>query len=189
MLNGNFLFIGCSNLQMCCRSQDFGYADISKVFLKKQTKKQQPYTFVHTCVLTQPLLDEEGGLIDRVAQDVFLFLEEKRLSEGAEAIVKVTYMELYREELRDLLEMHPNQKELHIREDKRGNTGNKGTSLKSERILTVFNSKHICSCGSHLPDDVFSLYLSSNSLSNTVNRVKVAADIVYYFSKALAGFK
>lgn len=59
-----------------------------------------------------------------MAQDVFLFLEEKRLSEGVEAILKVTYMELYREELRDLLEMHPNQKELHIREDKRGNTGN-----------------------------------------------------------------
>lgn len=106
----------------------------------------------------QSLLDEEGGLIDRVAQDVFLFLEEKRLSEGVEAIVKVTYLELYREELRDLLEMHPNQKELHIREDKRGNTGNKGIYLKSERILTVFNSKHIWSCSPHLPANVFFFY-------------------------------
>lgn len=88
--------------------------------------------YILVSFLTQPLLDEEGGLIDRVAQDAFLFLEEKRRSEGVEAIVKVTYMELYREELRDLLEMHPNQKELHIREDKRGNTGNKGISLKSE---------------------------------------------------------
>lgn len=54
-----------------------------------------------------------------------MFLEEKRASERVEAIVKVTYMELYREELRDLLDVHPNQKELHIREDKKGNTGNR----------------------------------------------------------------
>lgn len=59
-----------------------------------------------------------------MAQDVFLFLDEKRASERVEAILKVTYMELYREELRDLLDVHPNQKELHIREDKKGNTGN-----------------------------------------------------------------
>lgn len=74
-------------------------------------------------IFPKPLQDEEGGLIDRVAQDVFLFLEEKRASERVEASVKVTYMELYREELRDLLDVHPNQKELHIREDKKGNTG------------------------------------------------------------------
>lgn len=68
--------------------------------------------------------EDEGGLIDRVAQDVFLLLEEKRAAERVETNVKVTYMELYREELRDLLDVHPNQKELHIREDKKGNTGN-----------------------------------------------------------------
>lgn len=59
-----------------------------------------------------------------MAQDVFLSLEEKRASERVETVVKVTYMELYREELRDLLDVHPSQKELHIREDKKGNTGN-----------------------------------------------------------------
>lgn len=75
--------------------------------------------------------DEEGGLIDRVAQDVFLLLEEKRASERVEAVVKVTYMELYREELRDLLDVHPNQKELHIREDKKGNTGS-GIKLQND---------------------------------------------------------
>lgn len=65
-----------------------------------------------------------------MAQDVFQCVEEKRASEHVEAIVKVTYMELYREELRDLLDVHPNQKELHIREDKKGNTGNM-TKLQS----------------------------------------------------------
>uniref|UniRef100_A0A8C9XKX5 Kinesin motor domain-containing protein n=1 Tax=Sander lucioperca TaxID=283035 RepID=A0A8C9XKX5_SANLU len=67
----------------------------------------------------------EGGIIDRVAQDVFLMLGEKRKnSDGVEATVRVSYMELYREELRDLLELHTIHKELHIREDERGNTGN-----------------------------------------------------------------
>lgn len=70
------------------------------------------------------LSDEEGGLIDRVAQDVFLLLGEKRkISDGVEVTVRVSYMELYREELRDLLELHTIHKELHIREDERGNTG------------------------------------------------------------------
>lgn len=77
-------------------------------------------------LLPKPLSDEEGGIIDRVAQDVFLLLGEKRKvgDGGVEATVRVSYMELYREELRDLLELHTIHKELHIREDERGNTGN-----------------------------------------------------------------
>ena len=59
-----------------------------------------------------------------MAQDVFLLLEERRKnSDGGEATVRVSYMELYMEELRDLLELHTTHKELHIREDERGNTG------------------------------------------------------------------
>lgn len=80
----------------------------------------------YMCVSSCPKLlsDEEGGFIDRVAQDVFLFLEEKRKNgDVVEATVQVSYMELYREELRDLLELHTIHKELHIREDERGNTG------------------------------------------------------------------
>lgn len=83
--------------------------------------------FITVCVSLFPkrLSDEEGGLIDRVAQDVFLFLGEKKKSnDGVEAKVQVSYMELHREELRDLLELHTIHKELHIREDERGNTGN-----------------------------------------------------------------
>lgn len=67
----------------------------------------------------------DGGIIDRVSQDVFMLLGEKRkCMDGLEAKVRVSYMELYREELRDLLELHSVQKELHIREDERGNTSN-----------------------------------------------------------------
>lgn len=38
--------------------------------------------------------------------------------------VKVSYIEVYKEELRDLLQRQTTHKELHIREDERGNTGN-----------------------------------------------------------------
>ena len=75
-------------------------------------------------LLPKPVSDKEGGIIDRVAQDVFLSLGEQRNnSDGVEASIRVSYMELYREELRDLLELHTVHKELHIREDERGNTG------------------------------------------------------------------
>ncbi|KAG8011961.1 Kinesin-like protein KIF27, partial [Nibea albiflora] len=90
-------------------------------------------------------LDEEGGLIDRVAQDVFLLLEEKRkIGDGVEVTVRVSYMELYREELRDLLELHTIHKELHIREDERGNTvvvGAKEMVVNSaEELLSVLET-------------------------------------------------
>lgn len=37
--------------------------------------------------------------------------------------MKVSYIEVYKEELRDLLELETSVKELHIREDEKGNTG------------------------------------------------------------------
>ncbi|XP_013856488.1 kinesin-like protein KIF27, partial [Austrofundulus limnaeus] len=40
--------------------------------------------------------DEEGGIIDCVAHDVFSFLEKKR-SDGVKATVHVSYMELHME--------------------------------------------------------------------------------------------
>ncbi|XP_023124279.2 kinesin-like protein KIF27 [Amphiprion ocellaris] len=86
--------------------------------------------------------DEEGGIIDRVAQDVFLLLGKKTLnSDGVEATVRASYMELYKEDLRDLLEPHTIHKELHIRDDERGNTvvvGAKEVIVTSaEELLSV----------------------------------------------------
>ncbi|CAG5923708.1 unnamed protein product [Menidia menidia] len=86
--------------------------------------------------------DEEGGIIDRVAQDLFLLLKERRKnSDSVETTVRVSYIELYKEELRDLLELHTTQKELHIREDEKGNTvlvGVKEVAVTSaEELLSV----------------------------------------------------
>ncbi|XP_071339232.1 kinesin-like protein KIF27 [Trachinotus anak] len=109
------------------------------VFCYGQTGSGKTYT------LGGGNLDENGGIIDRVAQDVFLLLGEKRKnSEGVEATMRVSYMELYREELRDLLEPHTIQKELHIREDEKGNTvvvGAKEMVISSaEELLSVLET-------------------------------------------------
>ncbi|TNN80661.1 Kinesin-like protein KIF27 [Liparis tanakae] len=87
------------------------------VFCYGQTGSGKTYT------LGGGNLDEEGGIIDSVADGLFLLLGEKKKSGGVvEATVQVSYMELYKEVLRDLLELHAIHKELHIREDERGNT-------------------------------------------------------------------
>ncbi|CAI5685383.1 unnamed protein product [Oreochromis niloticus] len=47
--------------------------------------------------------DEEGGIIDRAAQDLFIYLAEKtKESDVVDVTVKVSYIEVYKEELRDL---------------------------------------------------------------------------------------
>uniref|UniRef100_A0A673CAZ4 Kinesin motor domain-containing protein n=1 Tax=Sphaeramia orbicularis TaxID=375764 RepID=A0A673CAZ4_9TELE len=88
------------------------------VFCYGQTGSGKTYT------LGGGNLAEDGGIIDRVAHDVFVLLGKTTQSSDVEkATVRVSYIELYREELRDLLELHTTHKELHIREDDRGNTG------------------------------------------------------------------
>ncbi|CAB1321611.1 unnamed protein product [Coregonus sp. 'balchen'] len=76
---------------------------------------------------------EESGIIGRVAADLFVLLGERRAADARAAVdVRVSYMELYQEELRDLLELHTAHKELHIREDDRGNT--------AEELLSVLEA-------------------------------------------------
>nr|XP_020458229.1 kinesin-like protein KIF27 isoform X2 [Monopterus albus] len=109
------------------------------VFCYGQTGSGKTYT------LGGGNLDEDGGIIDRVAQDVFLLLGGKRKnSDGLEATVRLSYLELYREELRDLLELHTIQKELHIREDERGNTVVVGAKeivvTSAEELLSILET-------------------------------------------------
>ena len=37
--------------------------------------------------------------------------------------IKVSYIEIYKEELQDLLDLDTSSKDLHVREDDKGNTG------------------------------------------------------------------
>ncbi|XP_056889681.1 kinesin-like protein KIF27 isoform X1 [Takifugu flavidus] len=67
--------------------------------------------------------DDEGGIIEHVARDVFGYLDEKLKSNEIDvATVHVSYLELYMEEVRDLLDLPTNQKGLNVRDDINGNT-------------------------------------------------------------------
>lgn len=63
---------------------------------------------------------DERGIIPRAIQELFHHVSEHR---NIDFHVKVSYIEVYKEELRDLLDLESSVKELHIREDEKGNTG------------------------------------------------------------------
>ncbi|XP_038869830.1 kinesin-like protein kif7 [Salvelinus namaycush] len=90
-------------------------------------------------------LPEESGIIGRVAADLFVLLVERRAVDARAAVdVRVSYMELYQEELRDLLEVQTGNKELHIREDDRGNTvvvvARETVITSAEELLSVLEA-------------------------------------------------
>lgn len=63
---------------------------------------------------------DERGIIPRAIQELFHHISEHR---NINFCVKVSYIEVYKEELRDLLDLETSVKYLHIREDEKGNTG------------------------------------------------------------------
>lgn len=65
--------------------------------------------------------DEEQGIIPRAVADVFKLLDENDLTDFS---VRVSYLEVYKEEFKDLLEVETASKDINIREDK-GNIGMK----------------------------------------------------------------
>nr|XP_013805805.1 PREDICTED: LOW QUALITY PROTEIN: kinesin-like protein KIF27 [Apteryx mantelli mantelli] len=63
--------------------------------------------------------EDEKGIIPRAIQELFQHISENH---NIDFSVKVSYIEVYKEELRDLLELETSVKDLHIREDEKGNT-------------------------------------------------------------------
>lgn len=63
--------------------------------------------------------DEEQGIIPRAVADIFKLLDENDLTDFS---VRVSYLEVYKEDFKDLLEVETASKDIHIREDK-GNIG------------------------------------------------------------------
>ncbi|XP_061784721.1 kinesin-like protein KIF27 [Nerophis lumbriciformis] len=107
------------------------------VFCYGQTGSGKTYT------LGGNKMDAEGGIISCFAKDVFSLLDKKkqRSSDGVDATMRLSYLELYKEELRDLLELDTARKDLHIRDDFRGNTVVVGAKevvvSSSEELLNV----------------------------------------------------
>lgn len=59
--------------------------------------------------------DEEQGIIPRAVADIFKLLDENDLTDFS---VRISYLEVYKEDFKDLLEVETASKDIHIREDK-----------------------------------------------------------------------
>ncbi|NXV48837.1 KIF27 protein, partial [Uria aalge] len=87
------------------------------VFAYGQTGSGKTYTIGGGHIAS--VAEDEKGIIPRAIQELFQHISENR---NIDFHVKVSYIEVYKEELRDLLELETSVKELHIREDEKGNT-------------------------------------------------------------------
>ncbi|XP_066470771.1 kinesin-like protein KIF27 isoform X2 [Tiliqua scincoides] len=87
------------------------------VFAYGQTGSGKTYTIGggHVALVAE----EERGIIPRAIQEIFQIITENH---NVDFTVKVSYIEVYKEELRDLLELETSMRDLHIREDEKGNT-------------------------------------------------------------------
>uniref|UniRef100_A0A3B5M0W8 Kinesin family member 7 n=1 Tax=Xiphophorus couchianus TaxID=32473 RepID=A0A3B5M0W8_9TELE len=81
------------------------------VFAYGQTGSGKTYTIGEANISK----DEEQGIIPRAVADVFKLLDENDLTDFS---VRVSYLEVYKEEFKDLLEVKTASKDIHIREDK-----------------------------------------------------------------------
>uniref|UniRef100_A0A8C4GFV7 Kinesin family member 7 n=1 Tax=Dicentrarchus labrax TaxID=13489 RepID=A0A8C4GFV7_DICLA len=83
------------------------------VFAYGQTGSGKTYTIGEANICS--FRDEEQGIIPRAVADVFKLLDENDLADFS---VRVSYLEVYKEEFKDLLEVETASKDINIREDK-----------------------------------------------------------------------
>ncbi|CAJ1049133.1 kinesin-like protein kif7 [Xyrichtys novacula] len=83
------------------------------VFAYGQTGSGKTYTIGEANICS--FRDEEQGIIPRAVADIFRLLDENDLTDFS---VRVSYLEVYKEEFKDLLEVETASKDIHIREDK-----------------------------------------------------------------------
>ena len=75
-------------------------------------------------------MEGQKGIIPRAIQEIFQNISEKP---SIDFNIKVSYIEVYKEDLRDLLELETSVKDLHIRAHEKGNTG---------KVVYLINSPH-----------------------------------------------
>ncbi|KAJ8413921.1 hypothetical protein AAFF_G00065190 [Aldrovandia affinis] len=109
------------------------------VFAYGQTGSGKTYTIGGGHIVSTP--EGEGGIIPRAVRDIFL-----RVAQVADTAfsVRTSYIEVYNDQLRDLLEPETPSKFLHIREDERGNTvliGARQQEVESgEELITLLEA-------------------------------------------------
>uniref|UniRef100_A0A3B3SXC5 Kinesin family member 7 n=1 Tax=Paramormyrops kingsleyae TaxID=1676925 RepID=A0A3B3SXC5_9TELE len=86
------------------------------VFAYGQTGSGKTYTIGEVNISSRG--DEEQGIIPRALAEIFKLLDENDLTDFS---VRVSYLEIYKEDFRDLLEVETASKDIHIREDDKGN--------------------------------------------------------------------
>nr|XP_025033648.1 kinesin-like protein KIF27 isoform X2 [Pelodiscus sinensis] len=116
------------------------------VFAYGQTGSGKTYTIGGGHIAS--VAEDEKGIIPRAIQGIFQSISENHNTDFS---VKVSYIEVYKEELRDLLELETSMKDLHIREDEKGNT-------------VIVGAKD---CQVESVDDVMSLLESGNAARHT----------------------
>ncbi|XP_073489757.1 kinesin-like protein KIF27 [Aquarana catesbeiana] len=109
------------------------------VFAYGQTGSGKTYTIGGGHVAS--VADEEKGIIPRAIQELFQMISENH---NTDFNVTVSYIEVYKEDLRDLLELETNVKDIHIREDEKGNTviiGAKESQVESaDEVMSLLES-------------------------------------------------
>ncbi|XP_076148001.1 kinesin-like protein kif7 isoform X2 [Alosa pseudoharengus] len=85
------------------------------VFAYGQTSSGKTYTIGEANISYR---DEEQGIIPRAVAEIFKLLDENDLNYFS---VRISYLEVYKEVFRDLLEVETPSKDIHIREDDKGN--------------------------------------------------------------------
>uniref|UniRef100_A0A673YXA5 Kinesin family member 7 n=1 Tax=Salmo trutta TaxID=8032 RepID=A0A673YXA5_SALTR len=118
------------------------------VFAYGQTGSGKTYTIGEANISS--FRDEEQGIVPRAVAEVFKLLDENDLIDFS---VRVSYLEVYKEDFRDLLEVETASKDIHIREDDKGNIG-----------ILNFNMRE---CEVEGLDEVLSLLESGNTARHT----------------------
>ncbi|XP_055283344.1 kinesin-like protein KIF27 isoform X4 [Moschus berezovskii] len=138
------------------------------VFAYGQTGSGKTYTIGGGHVAS--VVEGQKGIIPRAIQEIFQNISGKP---SIDFNIKVSYIEVYKEDLRDLLELETSVKDLHIREDEKGNTGltfcavNLLISLKSiclEIEEVIVGAKE---CQVESADEVMSLLEMGNAARHT----------------------
>lgn len=87
------------------------------------------------------LTEDDLGIIPRAIQQIFDAIATNTSRSFA---VRVSYIEIYKEELHDLLDLDNISKDLHIREDNNGNTGLLRVAVKKSLHLLRVIFHHCC---------------------------------------------
>lgn len=95
----------------------------------------------HCGISPASLHEDEQGIIPRAMAEAFKLIDENDL---LDCLVHVSYLELYKEEFRDLLEVGTASRDIQLREDDRGNVGEKTWESSNDWEGGLWQAKPAC---------------------------------------------